>query len=55
MDDPNWIDWFNADGCYIDWIEFDGVTDLVYFSMSHNELKKPRSEQYDQDPDALRL
>jgi hypothetical protein len=39
MDDPNWIDWFNADGCYIDWIEFDGVTDLVYFSMSHNELK----------------
>jgi hypothetical protein len=38
MDDPNWIDWFNADGCYIDQIEFNGVTDLVYFSMSHNEL-----------------
>jgi hypothetical protein len=38
-DDPSWIDWFNASGCYIDQIEFNGTTNLVYLDLSHNELK----------------
>jgi Leucine-rich repeat (LRR) protein len=38
-DDPSWIDWFDATGCYIDRITFsDELTNLVYMSLNHNEL-----------------
>ncbi len=38
-DDPSVIDWIDASGCYIDKITIsDEVSNLVYLSLSHNEL-----------------
>lgn len=38
-DDPTYIDWFDATGCYIDWIKFNGTTEIDCLKLSHNELK----------------
>ncbi len=37
-DDAKWIDWFNASGCYIDWIKFNGTSEIFYLDLSHNAL-----------------
>jgi hypothetical protein len=37
-EDPSWIDWADFTGCYIDDITFNGTNNLVYLSLSHNEL-----------------
>lgn len=38
--DPNQIDYFNASGCYISSIEFNGCDKLIILDLTHNELKK---------------
>lgn len=37
--DPTEIDYFNASGCYITDIEFNGCTNLSILDLTHNELK----------------
>ena len=37
--DPDKIDYINASGCYIDWIDLSKLTKLDYLDLSHNELK----------------
>ncbi len=37
--DPTQIDYFNASGCYITDIEFNGCTNLSILDLTHNELK----------------
>ncbi len=37
--DPKLVNFFNADGCYIDWIDLDACTGLTVLDLSHNELK----------------
>ena len=37
--DPDKIDYINASGCYIDWIDMSKLTKLDYLDLSHNELK----------------
>lgn len=37
--DPAQIDYFYAEGCYIDWIDMDACTDLTVLDLQHNELK----------------
>lgn len=38
--DPAKIDYLDAEGCYIDWIEMDGCTNIEILNLSHNELKR---------------
>lgn len=38
--DPAKIDYIDAEGCYIDWIEMDGCTNIEILDLSHNELKR---------------
>ena len=38
-DDPTYIDWFDATGCYIDEIKFNGTSEMYCLKLSHNELK----------------
>jgi len=37
--DPSKIDYFAAEGCYIDWIEMDECVNLSVLDLQHNELK----------------
>lgn len=37
--DPKLVNYFNAKGCYIDWIDIDACTSLTVLELSHNELK----------------
>lgn len=37
--DPNQIDYFNASGCYISSIEFNGCDKLIILDLTHNELE----------------
>lgn len=37
--DPEKIDYINASGCYIEWIDLSKLTKLDYLDLSHNELK----------------
>lgn len=37
--DADKIDYINASGCYIDWIDLSKLTKLDYLDLSHNELK----------------
>lgn len=37
--DPAQIDYFNASGCYISSIEFNGCDNLIILDLTHNELK----------------
>lgn len=37
--DPTQIDYFNASGCYISDIQFNGCTNLSILDLTHNELK----------------
>lgn len=38
--DASKLDYFNASGCYIEWIEFKGCTAMDVIDLSHNELKR---------------
>ncbi len=38
--DPSEIDYLNASGCYIEWIEFGEGVELDILDLSHNELKR---------------
>lgn len=38
--DPNQIDYFNASGCYISWIEFANPASIDVLDLSHNELER---------------
>lgn len=38
--DPTKIDYIDAEGCYIDWIDMDKCTNLEILDLSHNELKR---------------
>ena len=38
--DPSNIDYLDAEGCYIDWIDMDGCANLEILDLSHNELKR---------------
>lgn len=38
--DAEKIDYFNASGCYIEWIEFPDLVNLDILDLSHNELKR---------------
>lgn len=38
--DASQIDYINASGCYIEWIEFPKLTNLDILDLSHNELKR---------------
>ena len=38
--DPSKIDYLDAEGCYIDWIDMDGCANLEILDLSHNELKR---------------
>jgi Leucine-rich repeat (LRR) protein len=38
--DPSIVEYFNADGCYIEDIDLSKLTNLDILSLSHNELKK---------------
>ncbi len=38
--DPNQIDYFNASGCYISWIEFANQASIDVLDLSHNELQR---------------
>lgn len=38
--DASKLDYFNASGCYIEWIEFKGCTSMDVIDLSHNELKR---------------
>ena len=37
--DASKLDYFNASGCYIEWIEFNGCVAMDVLDLSHNELK----------------
>lgn len=37
--DASKLDYFNASGCYIEWIEFNGCVAMDILDLSHNELK----------------
>lgn len=38
--DATKIDYFNASGCYISWIEFPTLTNMSILDLSHNELER---------------
>ena len=38
--DASKLDYFNASGCYIEWIEFNGCVAMDILDLSHNELKR---------------
>ncbi len=38
--DPDQIDYFNASGCYISWIEFANQASIDVLDLSHNELER---------------
>ncbi len=38
--DASQIDYINASGCYIEWIDFPDLTNLDILDLSHNELKR---------------
>ena len=38
--DASKLDYFNASGCYIEWIEFNGCVAMDVLDLSHNELKR---------------
>ena len=38
--DPAKIDYIDAEGCYIDWIDMDKCLNLEILNLSHNELKR---------------
>ncbi len=38
--DPSKIDYLDCEGCYIDWIEMPGLSNLQIIDLSHNELKR---------------
>lgn len=38
--DASKIDYINATGCYIDWIDMDACTNLSILNLEHNELKR---------------
>lgn len=37
--DPKLVNYFDAEGCYIDWIELSACTNIEVINLSHNELK----------------
>ncbi|MDE6108862.1 MAG: hypothetical protein K2F72_01075, partial [Muribaculaceae bacterium] len=38
--DASKLDYFDAEGCYIDWIDMDRCTNLEILDQQHNELKR---------------
>ena len=38
--DASKLDYFDAEGCYIDWIDMDRCTNLEIIDLQHNELKR---------------
>ena len=44
--DPALLDYFDAEGCYIDWIDFGDCTNLDILDMQHNELKQLDLSKY---------
>lgn len=44
--DASLLDYFDAEGCYIDWIEFGDCTNLDILDLQHNELKRLDLSKY---------
>ncbi len=44
--DPKLLDYFDAEGCYIDWIDFGDCTNLDILDLQHNELKRLDLSKY---------
>ncbi len=44
--DASLIDYFDGEGCYIDWIEFGDCTNLEIVDLQHNELKRLDLSKY---------
>lgn len=47
-DSPELIDYFDATGCYIDWIDLGECTNLSVLNLEHNELKSLDLSDFDQ-------
>lgn len=46
-DNPELIDYFDASGCYIDWIDLGKCTNLSILNLEHNELKSLDLSDFD--------
>lgn len=44
--DPSLLDYFDAEGCYIDWIDFGDCVNLDILDLQHNELKRLDLSKY---------
>lgn len=44
--DPSLLDYFDAEGCYIDWIELGDCINLDVLDLQHNELKRLDLSKY---------
>lgn len=44
--DPALLDYFDAEGCYIDWIDLGDCTNLDILDLQHNELKRLDLSRY---------